>query len=69
VDLIRPAASPLEAASRLISGKLSADDPNRTLEKYESSMEKQWGVLKTNRLSLTFTKLEREVIWMDALHF
>ena len=32
MDLIRPAASPLEAASRLISGKLSADDPNRSLK-------------------------------------
>ena len=31
MDLIRPAASPLEAASRLISGKLSADDPFRPM--------------------------------------
>jgi hypothetical protein len=33
VDLIRPAAVPLEAASRLISGKLSADDPKTTFAK------------------------------------
>jgi hypothetical protein len=31
VDLIRPAASPLEAACRLISGKLSADDPKESV--------------------------------------
>ena len=31
MDLIRPAASPPEAAGRLISGKLSADDPQQPL--------------------------------------
>ena len=31
MDLIRPAASPLEAASRLFSGKLSADDSKQSL--------------------------------------
>ena len=31
MDLIRPAALPLEAASRLISGRLSADDPELTV--------------------------------------
>ena len=31
VALIRPAASLLEAASRLISGKLSATDPRRAV--------------------------------------
>jgi hypothetical protein len=39
VDLIRAAASPLEAASRLISGKLSADDPKRTLTLSAADLE------------------------------
>ena len=39
MDLIRPAASPPEAAGRLISGKLSADDPKQTV-----TIPKQWSL-------------------------
>jgi len=53
VDLIRPAASPLEAASRLISGKLSAVGPKQTFE-YFRDILKSWIGKLTRAIAMQF---------------
>ena len=46
MDLIRSAALPLKAASRLISGKLSADDPKQPFEsKWSDQMFSQVAIV------------------------